>query len=172
MKKLILYRHAKSDWSVPGQRDSERTLNKRGKSDAPLMAEIIKKMVDDEAVLILCSTAKRTRETLKPLKERLSASIPVVFEDGLYESGGAAYIQILKSVSPKYDTVVVIGHNPSIEECTDYLAGGEETFSVVSVPTATAILMEVPVNNWKNIGAGLATVKSVITPKMLRKIAG
>lgn len=172
MKKLILYRHAKSDWSVPGQRDIERTLNKRGKSDAPLMAQIINKMLDDESVLILCSIAKRTRETLKPLSERLSSKIPVVFEEGLYESGGAAYIQILKTVSPKYDTVIVIGHNPSIEECTDYLAGGEDTYSVVSVPTGTVILMEIPVNNWKNIGGGMASVKSVITPKMLRKIAG
>jgi len=170
MKTLILYRHAKSDWSVPGQRDIDRTLNKRGKSDAPIMAAVLAGLVKDAVPLVLCSTARRTKETLKPLSDRLPPNTPVVFENGLYESGGAAYLEIIKTISPKYDTVIIIGHNPSIEECVDYLAGGEETFNSITVPTGTIVVMDVRVNNWKNSGAGMASIKSVLTPKLIKKI--
>ncbi|MEO0763161.1 MAG: histidine phosphatase family protein, partial [Pseudomonadota bacterium] len=71
MKTVILLRHAKSSWSDPELEDHERPLNKRGKAAAPLMGDWLERS-GYRPDLVLCSPAKRTRQTLR----RIAAAMP------------------------------------------------------------------------------------------------
>lgn len=112
MKKLYLLRHSKSSWDDMSLKDFDRPLNERGYREAKEIAQYIK----DKGYypdVILCSTAKRTRETLEPLVEALDYENELVFLDSIYES----HWENLKAEVHKRteDEVMLIGHCPGIE---------------------------------------------------------
>ena len=81
MKTLHLLRHAKSDWSEDGRADHDRPLNKRGKQTRKLVAEHVRGWNVD---LIVCSTAVRARETVKPVVAALGC--PIRYQDAVYDA--------------------------------------------------------------------------------------
>jgi phosphohistidine phosphatase len=146
MKTLLLLRHAKSDWSTPGVADHERPLNKRGKRDAPRMGRLLQ----DENLLpdlILTSTAKRTRQTVKATVEAGSYTGKVKASPALYLAGPEAYIEVLRGVPDKYRRVMVVGHNPGLEEWLEQLTGTKTI-----LPTAALAQVELPITQWREVG--------------------
>jgi len=65
MKKLFLIRHAKSSWSDPSVSDFHRKLNKRGKRDAPFMAEKLAARDNTLPDIVISSPAKRAKKTAR-----------------------------------------------------------------------------------------------------------
>lgn len=114
MVHLMLLRHAKSDWSDEGLLDKDRPLNPRGKKAAPDMAHWIEKhqLIPDR---ILCSTAKRTRETLERMQQMWSASPEVHFIDRLYLASPKIILEEAMGHAGGAESVLIIGHNPGIE---------------------------------------------------------
>ena len=91
MLTLSLLRHAKSSWSNPTLPDRDRPLATRGVTDAPLMGKAMaERGIDPE--LVLCSSARRTRDTLALVLPELRVEPKVVYEDALYHAsaGGDA----------------------------------------------------------------------------------
>src|SRR5262252_3699243 len=109
---LVLFRHAKSAW--PDVADHDRPLARRGIRAAPGMGRWLR-----EAGLlpgqVLCSTARRARETWQFTQAGLAASPPVTFDVRIYEAAAADLLVLIRQAAPATDTLLLIGHNPAIE---------------------------------------------------------
>lgn len=110
----MLLRHAKSDWSDDGLLDADRPLNSRGQKAAPEMALWMQKhgWIPDR---ILCSTAKRTRETLERMQATWNAQPEVHFIDRLYLAPPQVILEEAIAHAAGAKSLLVIGHNPGIE---------------------------------------------------------
>ena len=120
MKQLILMRHAKSDWSQGGLGDFERPLNKRGVNDASDMGKWMANQIEMPEI-ILCSTARRTQQTMQLLLLGLqSADIDVQnieqhnFES-MYLASTATLNQLVQSHLNTHESIMLIAHNPGME---------------------------------------------------------
>ncbi|MDY8109197.1 histidine phosphatase family protein [Fulvimarina sp. 2208YS6-2-32] len=112
--RLFILRHAHSSWALPGQRDHQRNLDDRGREEAARLADAI----EAEAIEIdcaHCSTASRARETFDLVKPAFKAIARTELSDDLYGLGPEAYIAAM-CADPDARTVLVIGHNPMIED--------------------------------------------------------
>src|SRR4030081_3690891 len=114
MLRLLLLRHAKSDWSAPGQSDRDRPLAARGRGAA---AEIGAYMARHRLIpdRVLCSTAERTRQTFDLMAEKFPGPPPVTFEDGLYDATPDDILQIIRATRQDVRPLRVIGHNPGLQ---------------------------------------------------------
>lgn len=147
MKTLILMRHAKSSWKHPEIKDHERSLNKRGKKDAPRMARLL---ADNELVpqRILSSTAERSRMTADAVIEVTKFSGDVSYLDALYMAEPDVYLELLSLMPDNFERILVIGHNPGLEGLLQILSGRVE-----SLPTAAVAYLSLPIHSWKEIRA-------------------
>lgn len=121
---LTLLRHAKSSWKNQHQSDHERPLNNRGNRDAPDMAA---RLVQRDSIpsLILCSSAQRTRDTAAHLLEVFGEPSPDIhYVDALYLASPGTMLELLEQVADNIDHVMVIAHNPGIEDLSAELQGG------------------------------------------------
>ena len=140
---LILLRHAKSDGKQPGLTDHDRPLNGRGRRNAPRMGTHIEQLaipID----LILASTAVRVRQTLESMQaqwQRLDPPVRLVAE--LYMASPRQILELLGGVENPLRHVMVIGHNPGLEELAEQLSGTRVDF-----PTAGVAVFETTAATW------------------------
>src|SRR6476659_2044205 len=123
MLRLMLLRHAKSSWTDPGREDRDRPLSARGIEAAPAMGAFMRKekLVPD---LVLCSPAKRARDTWKLVSETLNAAPRLLVEESIYDFGnGGRLLEALRRKCNGAKSVLLIGHNPSLERLTLRLIG-------------------------------------------------
>ena len=126
MLTLSLLRHAKSSWKDPNLADHERPLNTRGQAEAPVMGKAMTKHGLDPD-LVLCSTARRTRDTLALVLPELKTEPKVIYEDGLYHGTSAEMLGILHEVGAGVGQVLLVGHNPEIQEfALDLIGSGAQ----------------------------------------------
>src|SRR5215469_1861271 len=116
---LLLFRHAKSAW--PDVADHDRPLARRGIRAAPLMGRWLR----EAGFLpgqVLCSTARRARGTWQFAQAGLAASPPVTFDARIYEAAATDLLAVIREVPPATGTLLLIGHNPAIEDLALLLA--------------------------------------------------
>ncbi len=171
MKTIYLLRHCKSDWSEAMQRDFDRPLNSRGRDNAPLVCKLVEQMLPFPDVHMAVSPAKRTRETVEPLiknwpEERKKL---IDWNERLYESGMNEYMSVIRTTPEKYDSLLITGHNPSIQHTVEHLVSGRRLDDLVEVSTGTLICLSVGVRSWKQVNADSAILKWMIPPKLLKK---
>jgi len=108
---LVLVRHAKSAW--PDVPDHERPLAARGRRDAPAAGRWLRDhgCVPDR---VLCSTARRARETWELVANGLEVTTLVSFDPAIYQATGAELLNVLRRVAPQTLALLVIGHDPAI----------------------------------------------------------
>ena len=124
MKRLYLLRHSKSSWDDTSLDDFDRPLNKRGYKESKEMAKYIKSK-GYEPDVILCSTSKRTRETLDPILKAIKYDKELVFLDSIYESD---WTNLKEEVDKREEkSVMLIGHCPGIENYLSYILGRKMT---------------------------------------------
>lgn len=113
MSRLFLLRHAKAGWAEPGMRDFDRPLDATGRADAECIGETMSasKLKPD---LIVCSSARRARETLDGVAPHL-AGVKTVFTDGLYSTDAAGYLDVIHAHGDAR-SILIIGHNPMMED--------------------------------------------------------
>ena len=154
MLRLLLLRHAKAVQAAPGMADRERPLAPRGRRDAGLMGEA---MAAEPPDLVLCSPAKRSRETLAGVVGEFAKKPKTVFVDALYE-GGADYVKAIAAEGGDAGRLLVVGHNPTIHRTALLLTGTGDAalFSMMSGKFPTAALAEIAfdVAKWQEIEAG------------------
>lgn len=157
MKTLILLRHAKSDWADPELTDHDRPLAARGRDAAPKMGAWLKAH-GPMPELVLCSTAARARQTLALALEALGAAPETRFDRGLYLAGGAGVLARLRQAPDAAATVLLVGHNPDLEQLARRLAttGDKPALSRLAekYPTAGLAVIELPVERWADAGPG------------------
>lgn len=149
MKKLILVRHAKSDWGMPELNDFDRPLNKRGEKNAPTMGERLQaRGVIPEC--IYSSPARRARETARLLAETLAFEDAVVFNEDIYEAHVDDLLDIIQSFDDAWQTVMLVGHNPGMTELANLL--GE--LKIYNLPTCGMVGLELTVSSWQKVAEG------------------
>ena len=105
---LYLLRHAKSSWDDPGLADEERPLAPRGERAARRMAQHIRE-AGIRPALVLCSPARRTRQTLEAVAGSFGKHVEVLVEDGLYGAGAWELTARLRRVPTELPSVMVVG---------------------------------------------------------------
>jgi phosphohistidine phosphatase len=109
-KRLFVLRHAKSSWDNPGLDDHERPLAARGRRAVELLGRHLRESGIRPA-LVLCSSSRRTRETL----DGVSPGGETLIEPGLYGASAQDVLDRLRRVPEDVESVMVIGHNPALQ---------------------------------------------------------
>jgi phosphohistidine phosphatase len=170
MKRLLLLRHAKSSRDDPALDDHERPLNKRGEKSARLIGDWLRerKIAPD---LVLCSTAKRTRQTLDGLMPFAGTTPKVELLPGLYLAGAPAILQRLRKLGDDIACVMAIGHNPGFEQLAAGLAGDGEPNAMallaMKYPTGALADLHFTVIKWSQIAVGEGRLAAFIRPRDL-----
>lgn len=142
MKQLLLMRHAKSDWSDDKLSDHDRPLNSRGRQDAPRMGALLRReeWIPD---LIISSSARRTRETASLVAAECDyAGAPEATRD-LYLAEPDDYLAVMQAAPEEAQCLMLVGHNPGLEELVAQLSGHSER-----MPTAAVAVFTLPVATW------------------------
>jgi phosphohistidine phosphatase len=145
VKYLLLMRHAKSSWKEGPASDHARTLNKRGKRDAPRMGFHIR----EQGLLldaVLCSTAVRARETAVAFLESCTFEGEVHYFDDLYQADPEVITTLLQQLPGTVETALVIGHNPGLEVYLEMVCGESE-----HMPTACVAYIRFALDRWADI---------------------
>ena len=170
MLTLSLLRHAKSSWISPSLQDQDRPLNARGVADAPIMGRAIAKHGIDPS-LVLCSSARRTRDTLALVLPELRIEPRVIYEDALYHASASEMLRILRGVSAETSSVMLVGHNPEIHALAlDLIGKGPQTVKMrllEKLPTTGFVVIAFPVQSWGVVTVNSGELKLFLTPKIL-----
>ncbi len=147
MKTLLILRHAKSSWKHPDLADHDRPLNKRGKHEAHEMGLLIRKESLTPG-LILSSTAKRARATAEAVAEECGYEGEIEFKPAFYPGEPKDYLRAVSGVSDAVQSVMVVGHNPGMEELLETLTDQAETLS-----TAALARVDLPIERWQELSS-------------------
>lgn len=167
MKKILLMRHAKSSWEDQGLPDFERPLAGRGKSDAPMMGNFLKNIgYTPEAVY--SSPAKRAKQTILKIADVTSIEeSQIIWDENLYYGDSSDYLKAIQLAPSKTESVMLVGHNPLIENTAGWLCGAADRLAI-RMPTAAVVCLESYAASWEEINAGTCQVKWMMIPKVLK----
>ena len=145
MKTLLLLRHAKSSWDNDQLADFDRPLNDRGRGDAARIGKLLNSLdlVPDR---IITSAAKRAAATAKRVAEATSFDGDIVLTDELYLADPETYIDLARQTDDNIATLMMVGHNPGIEELVEQLGGRAER-----MPTAALACIRLSIDSWLEI---------------------
>lgn len=156
---LYVVRHAKSSWADPGMDDHERPLNRRGLSDAPIMAARF--AVRNEPVdLLLSSTARRALATAEAFATLLKAP-PIRTDKAIYAAHYRAVQGIVAKLPEEARRVMLFGHNPGFTDLCTYLLDR----SIGDLPTCATVRLDLHVDQWRHAGQGTATLGWLDVPE-------
>ena len=164
MKTLLIMRHAKSSWNELNIPDHDRPLNRRGKHDAPLMGKLLrdKKMTLD---LIISSTAVRAETTASLIAKAFKYKGEIILDKSIYSAEPTDLLNLLSKCSDRYNSILLIGHNPTVEETIQMLTNSPE----ITMATCALAHLTLTIDNWTNLEK--QTVRSNLvnlwTPKEL-----
>ncbi|WP_448952674.1 SixA phosphatase family protein [Labrys neptuniae] len=163
----MLLRHAKSDYPA-GVSDHERPLAPRGQRDAPRMGREIARrgLLPDH---VIASTARRTRETLSLIEGSLGPH-SLQFERAIYEAAPEAILRVIRGVVPEVGTLLIVGHNPGLEQLASFLTRGAGTVADPlsgKFPTAALAVLDFELDDWAEISGHQGSLALFLTPKML-----
>lgn len=175
MKTVLILRHAKSDWGNPGQADFDRPLAKRGLEDAPRMGDILARFdyVPDK---ILASPALRAKQTAQLAAEGCGYRKAIQWEESFYGGGSEDLIAALKQLPATVEKVLLIGHNPTLEEtaaflCQPHAAAENWTDSwSIKIPTAGLLCINFDMTDWTELEPGEGVLQWFVIPKLVKAL--
>jgi len=159
MLTLYLLRHAKSSWDDTSKQDFERPLANRGRKACALIGEYIEEQ-GIEFDLVLVSTALRTRQTIDLVKERAKIRGEVRYDERIYEATVSQLLEVIAQVDSDRESVLLVGHNPGIEELLALLTGEQQ-----HVTTANFAKIRIKATKWSASLANKGTLDWIIRPK-------
>jgi phosphohistidine phosphatase len=168
VKSLLLLRHAKSSWKEPGLADHERPLAPRGRRAARRIAGHLREQ-GIEPSLVLCSSARRARETLARIESALGSEVEVRIDDDLYGASASELLERVRALPEALPSVMLIGHNPAMASLALGLAarGNDLARLERKFPTAALATLEFG-GSWGELEDGGAKLVGFVTPKELR----
>jgi phosphohistidine phosphatase len=167
MSTLYLLRHAKAVPQDPDG-DAARALAERGRKAAAAMGRFLATLAP-APVLVLCSTSRRTRQTLDLVVPFLAEPPQLLFEEGLYLAEARQLLTRLRRVPAGTASVLLVGHNPGMQELAARLAegtGGPASRLETGFPTAALAEFELEAP-WAELGRRRARLVRFVTPKEL-----
>ncbi len=161
MKKLILMRHAKADKSDFAQKDLERPLIKKGEKDAVKMAKKLYSM-NIRPDLIVVSPAKRAEQTANLFAQEIGYDKEIRVLDNLYFGDENDILDIISEVENEVQTLMVVSHNPIIENLTTNLVEENDYYEY---KTATICVLASYIKKWSNVNTQNFEVEHYLLPK-------
>ena len=149
---LILLRHAKSDWSG-GESDIDRPLSKRGRRQAPDAGRWLAANIDSIDLAVV-SPANRARSTWDLVSAELDVAPPTRIDDRIYTESEKGLIGVVRELPDDADTVVLVGHNPGVEDLVSLLTGVG-----VTMPTSALAVIEMT-GPWSTAGDSSAVLRA------------
>lgn len=147
MKRLLLIRHAKSSWDDEAARDFDRSLNDRGKRDAPTMGQRLAER-DIMPDVILSSPAKRAKKTARIIADEMGYDPDdIVYDDRLYLADLSDLITSILENNADADVLMMFGHNPGMTDFSNFLADCR----IDNVPTCGIVTIEFDMDSWNTI---------------------
>ncbi len=168
-RQLLVLRHGKSDWRIDAS-DLGRPLKSRGKRDAQRIGSWLQQqdLIPD---FIISSPAERAKNTAEKLAKAMGLTTQHIHYDArIYEAGLTDLKSALSDCPESAKRVLLIGHNPSLENLIENLHEGvlQKADDGKLLPTATLAILTMP-DHWSMLNEGCATVESIIRPATLAK---
>ena len=166
-RQLFILRHGKSDWNYAAS-DFDRPLKKRGKQDAKNLGAWLLQQ-NQLPDYIVCSPAKRARQTAEKLCDQIGFSTQLLeYDQQIYAAELEDLLSVLSNCPDDAERIMLVGHNPGLEELLEYLHNG--TLEIAAdgklLPTSTLALLTIPVS-WDSLSCNCAILSSIIRPETL-----
>lgn len=170
MKRLLIFRHGKSDWGGGSEDDHDRELAPRGISAAEAMGRFLARS-GQLPERIICSSAARAKLTLQHAMEAGRWDCEVAFESRLYLAESQAVFDILHEVSADTRSVMLVGHEPTSSEMVRLVSGCAlpGAGAMVRFATATMARLDLAIDSWEACEPGCGQLRWLIPPKLFTK---
>ena len=160
VKRLMILRHAKSDWDALVRRDHERPLNKRGARAARTMGKLVSK-TDQVPDHIISSTATRARTTAEIAGEAGEWGATLELTDALYGTSADGAMRVAAGCDPDVDRLMLVGHQPAWGSLVSALTGAP-----VQVRTATLVAIDLSISGWGHVETARGEIAYVLQPRL------
>ena len=165
MKFLTLIRHAKSSRDNPQQPDHLRPLNPRGHRDAPAMGRYLDTTFRFNPDTIVSSPAIRAITTARLIGEAIGCNEWKISQDErIYEAPVDALLEVIREQPDSSSHVCLVGHNPGMENLTNWLCGSRVVSDVV---TCAVVMLELDIASWEKTAAGKARLREYLYPALI-----
>ncbi|HSJ46610.1 MAG TPA: histidine phosphatase family protein [Euzebyales bacterium] len=165
MRTLYLLRHAKSSWHDPSLADHDRPLASRGIRATPYVADHLRQIgiVPD---VVLCSSSRRTRQTLDLLGDAIPSDTDVRIEEELYHAAADTLLDRLRLLPDSARRAMLIGHNPAMQQLAVLLAASGDHLERMArkFPTAALATLDAAIDGWADLAAGCAELAGFVRP--------
>ncbi|WP_338899493.1 histidine phosphatase family protein [Streptomyces sp. TG1A-60] len=172
LRELVVLRHAKSAWPI-GVPDHERPLAPRGRRDAPAAGRALAD-ADWLPDLALCSTAVRARRTWELASAQWGTPPPVRHDRRLYAAGVPELLDVVREVPDQVRTLLLVGHNPALEELVLDLAGDALDGALDDVrakfPTSAIAFLSWHGETWASLAPGTALLTDMIVARGKKEV--
>ena len=162
MKKVLIFRHAKSDWNADYGHDHERPLSKRGRNAAKVMGQVLARSgpLPDT---IFCSSAVRTRTTVeRAIEEGGWFGSELHIRDELYGTTPYGVLNLIKAESENAQVVMIVGHEPTCSETVGRFIGE----AWVRFPTAALACIQFEADHWSDVEFGQGQLLWLLPPRL------
>ncbi len=163
MKTLYLIKHAKSDWSVPGESDMERDITKKGLKNIKTMGSYLA-LRGIQPDVILSSCALRAQETSNILADKIEFSGPKYYLQELYLSPPELIKEIIMAQDDQFSKMFIVGHNSQLSELVFMLSGEH----VAKMPSLGIVAIEFDIQEWDELEDKQGEIEFFITPKQFK----
>lgn len=164
MLRLILFRHAKSDWSDTSVPDQQRPLTNRGMRAARIMGEFLE-AIDQVPPLALTSCARRAHDTVDLAKRQGGWKCKQRVEPLLYTFQPDDLLQVLQGLQDVPRKLLITGHEPALSGLAGRLIGEAQ----LRFPTGCMARIDLDVNDWTEAVPGSGELRWLMPPKLLTK---
>lgn len=176
MRRLMLFRHAKTERDAPSGRDQDRRLDARGHEDAATLGDFIARNPPFPD-LVLVSTAVRACQTWELAWEAMRDRVPEPVVEHVAELYAAETIQLLHNIrlaaASDPNRLMLVGHNPGLHELALALTSGGNQAArdelAHNLPTAGLVVLDFQTDDWNDVGFGRGTLVQFVTPKLLKQ---
>ncbi len=162
MKKLIIIRHSKSSWKDLSLGDFHRPLNKRGKTDGPIMANFLSSKIN-KICFLHSSSSVRTFETSKFFIDRIKFDL-IKYDDSLYHSSSFSILNLIRNYSDNFSSVAIIAHNPGLTNLINELTN----IDLDNLPTTGIAEIDFNCIKWNDISLNNGNLIQIKFPKQLK----
>lgn len=159
MKTLLVLRHGKSSWSDPGLEDHDRPLKKRGRRGARSIGEQLREahLLPD---LVLSSTARRARSTARRCLDAGGGDGRLELTRDLYGTGARRHLEVIGRLArDTAATVMVVGHNPDLEDLVALLTG-----EPITLKTAYLAVISLDIDSWADLATARGRLDRLFQP--------
>lgn len=170
MRRLMLLRHAKSDWSALGARDHDRTLAGRGREAAPKIGAYMAGhgLMPD---LVICSTAIRARDTWELASAAFAPKPAARYDERLYDAEPERILAVVKETASGVHSLLLVGHNPGLKDVAELMVATGDPDArrqlADKLPTAGLVVIEFTDDGWDRLRAHSGRLDRIVTPRSL-----